>query len=391
MTQAKVAAVSTGHIVSRQIRLTKQTTHSQSFTIFTPPGICMNAAKYPIMHAGVLGTTQPSEHLSIFDHPDTWEGIGRDAILSMRRSLYQFQLPVDARSRTPKDVVETLQKIALSVSPVAIGVEGPTLPPRHLTTLGGQLPAGPLVPVREITLLTEPEISLVAQRITEKDVHAAEAIWQLIGYDYSLEQTARLICVGLLGKHKNRRMVPMRSSLKIAIDTYIDMALMELSEKSTVDSISFQTANVLGDTFVVISKPGESRVDYVNVTKDDNGYRKGYSFESLSKMTSDARTAMYAAHSRFSAYRSMIESNSSSHKVILHFSPSNKNNILGPWVARSGVSKALSQEKMELDTMTNLSVIMENILQPPLAFWSEGIPLLERIGFEESPITGRIK
>ncbi|MHA1638007.1 MAG: hypothetical protein ACTSUB_08330, partial [Candidatus Thorarchaeota archaeon] len=195
--------MSTGQITT-QLRFGEMQ-DSKSLTVFTPPGICVETAKYPILMAGVLATNKPSEFLSIYDHPESWSGLDRDSILSMRRNLFRFVIPTDARTMTPRNAIETLQTIALSVCPVALGVEVSTLPPRQLRVIGGQLPTSPEVQVNKFEILSDPEISKVAERITSEDITASEGAWKLFDYDYSLEQVARFISVGLLGKLKNRR------------------------------------------------------------------------------------------------------------------------------------------------------------------------------------------
>ncbi|MCK5388943.1 MAG: hypothetical protein KAJ36_00525, partial [Candidatus Thorarchaeota archaeon] len=64
-----------------------QPTTNKSLTAFSPPGIIVEAAKYPILMAGVLASTEPSEWLSIHDHPESWSGLNREAILRMRKQL----------------------------------------------------------------------------------------------------------------------------------------------------------------------------------------------------------------------------------------------------------------------------------------------------------------
>ncbi len=76
-------------------------------------------------------------------------------------------------------MIETLQTIALSVSPVVLGVEVSTLPPRRLHSLGGQLPASPSIIMKSIEILSDPEISRVAQKITEKDIPASDQLLRL--------------------------------------------------------------------------------------------------------------------------------------------------------------------------------------------------------------------
>ncbi|MDF1537698.1 MAG: hypothetical protein P1Q69_02205 [Candidatus Thorarchaeota archaeon] len=371
--------MSTGQTVSTQLQL-GDAARSEDLTVFCPPGISVETAKYPILMSGILAATRPSDCLSLFDHPIAWRRLDREAIFSMRRQLYRFLIPTDARTLLPKQVIETLQTIALSVSPLAIGVEASTLPPRRLHTLGGQLPASPSILIKSLEILSEPEISLVAQKISQKDIPAAESIVQLFGYDYSLEQIARMIATGLLGKTDNRRLVPMKNAQKIAIDNYIDHVLLNLSERPTSSAIRLHKTQLYGDSFTIVAVPGEPRVDYLRVEISPEGMKKGYSFESTQHNASDSKTSLYADHARFSAYQDLNSRHEREHMFIFHLSRDQRNASLGPWLPRAGVSEALSIEPVYLDSIGNMQTILESVLYPNFNYWSEGIPLMQRLG-----------
>ncbi len=385
----RVAEMSTGQTVSTQLQL-GDAARSNSLTVFCPPGISVETAKYPILMSGILATIRPSDCLSLFDHPIAWRGLDREAIFSMRRHLYRFLIPTDARTLLPKQAIETLQTIALSVSPLAIGVEASTLPPRRLNSLRGQLPASPNIPIKSLEILSEPEISLVAQKISQKDIPASESIIQLFDYDYSLEQIARMIATGLLGKIDNRRLVPIKNAQKIAIDNYINNTQLELSDRSTSSSIRLHKTQLFGDSFTVVAIPGEPRVDYIRVETSPEEMRKGYSFESTHQHASDSKTVLYADHARFSAYQDLNARKENEHMFIFHLNRDQRNDILGPWLPRAGVSEALACEPVYLDSIGNMQAILESVLYPNFDYWSKGIPLTQRLGMANQTELERI-
>jgi len=383
MWDKRVAAMSSGHSITTQLQL-EDMAQSEDLTVFCPPGITVETAKYPILMSGILASTQPAEFLSIYDHPTAWRGLDREAIITMRRQLYRFLIPTDARSLVPKEIIESLQQIALSVSPVAIGVEASTLPPRRLQSIPGQLPMGTDVHVKSFELLSEPEISRVAQKITQKDIPAIEGINQLFEYDYALEQVTRLIALGLLGMHKHRKLVPMKNAFKIAIDSYIDNAILRLSEKPFSSTLRIQQSNLFGDTFILVSKPGQARVDYLQMEVSTERVLRNFNFESKHFGSSNAKASLYGSHARMPAYQEMVKRNESSHIFIFHLTRDNKNDIFGPWIARAGVEEAFCGESLELNSISNLEAILDALLYPNLKYWAEGTPLLKRLELEQS-------
>ncbi|MDH4212693.1 MAG: hypothetical protein OEV85_02130 [Candidatus Thorarchaeota archaeon] len=349
-------------------------------TAFTPPGLSVEAAKYPILMAGVLASTEPSEWLSIYDHPESWGGLDRDAILSMRKRLIRFTVPIDARAMEPSDSVETLQTIALSVIPIAIDAKVTSLPPRNLQILGGQLPTGPSVYVKSLEIVSEPEISRVAERISEQDIPASEAVWKLLDFEYSLDQVARLMSVGLLGRLDSRRFVPTRGAYKAVIDAFISRSLIELAEKPITTSYRLSASELYDECFTILSQPGAPQVDYLRIERTQSGLERGASMEGVKNLTMDSKTALFADHARFSAYENLIKRKESAHLTIFHFARTGNNNILGPWPVRAGVKAALESNQVELDNRENALAVLKSLLAPDISVWTEEQPLLDSYG-----------
>ena len=354
-----------------------QPVNNRQLTAFSPPGIVVEAAKYPVLMASVLASTEPSEFLSIFDHPEAWNGLDRDAILAMRKNLHRFTIPIDARAMEPEDIIDVFQTIALSVSPVAIEVETSDLPLKRLSPLGGQLPASPSANIKSIEILSEPEISRVAKRIIEQDIPAAEAAWKLLDYEYTLDQVARLMSVGLLGKLDNRRFVPTRGAYKAVIDGFVSRSLIEMIEKSMSTSYRLGISELFGENFTILSQPGEPRVDYVRLERTNDGLEHGVSIQGNKNQTTDAKTSVFSDHARFSGFSDLIQRKESAHLTIFHFSRNSNNSIFGPWIVRAGVRAALEADQVELDTKENALMVLKSLLTPDISVWARDSPILD--------------
>jgi len=367
-----------------QVRTTQmqfeQTVTNRLLTAFSPPGIIVEAAKYPVLMASVLASTEPSEFLSIYDHPESWIGLDRDAVLTMRKRLYRFTVPIDARAMEPYDIIETLQTIALSVSPVAIEVETSSLPSKKLSTLGGQLPASPSINTKSIDIVSEPEISRVAKRITEQDIPSSEAAWKLLDYEYTLDQVVRLMSVGLLGRIDSRRLVPTRGAYKAVIDAYVSRSLIELIEKPLVTSYRLGMSELFGDNFTVLAQPGEPKVDYLRIERTPDGLDRGTSIQGVKNLATDSKTSIFADHARFSSFSDLVKRRESAHLTVFHFSRTSSNNILGPWLVRAGVKAALETNQLELDTKENALMVLKSLLAPDISVWTQNSPLLDTFG-----------
>jgi len=357
-----------------------QTRSGRFVTAFSPPGIAIEAGKYPILMAGVLASTEPSEYLSIFDHPESWMGLDREAIISMRRRLLRFTVPIDARVKEPANFVEALQTIALSVSPIAIEVEAASLPHRGLYQLGGQLPASSPVNISSLEIVSDPEISRVAKRITELDISASESAWKLLDYDYSLDQVARLMSVGLLGRLDSRRFVPTRGAYKAVIDGYISRSLIELADKPISSIFRIGISQFHGENFTVLVQPGEARVDYFRIERSQQGFERDISLEGIKNITIDSKTSVFADNARFSAYENLVKQKESAHVTIFHYARNSNNSVLGPWLVRAGVNAALESDQLILDTKENAITVLESLLTPGISVWTKEESLLDSFG-----------
>ena len=352
----------------------------------TPPGIMVEGVKYPIVRASVLAATEGSEFISIYDHPEAWRGLDTEAILSMRRHLYRFGFQVDARTMEPSRYVETLQTIALSVNPLALSIDAGHVPYRDLVPLGGLLPASPQVDVRDIAIVNEPEISKVAEWITNEDMPAADAVWKLLDYEYTLDQVARLMSVGLLGSFGKRRMLPTKSAYKACIDAFVNRCIMELIDRPLTSNFTLSSFEAYGDVFTVFTQPGMPRVDYLRIQRNQAEIERGSSFEGVKNLSLDPKTSIFADHARFSVYSDFLQKNRGAHVTVFHLSRSEKSDILGPWRVRAGVRGALESDTLELDTRENALAVLGSLLSPNLAVWTQDSILAETLEIERMPV-----
>ncbi|MFX1602924.1 MAG: hypothetical protein ACFFCK_05515 [Promethearchaeota archaeon] len=372
-----------GQILTTQMQL-ETIPESRHLTVFSPPGVFLETAKYPVLMAGVLASRQPSEFLSIFDHPDAWQGLDREAILTMRKHLYRFVMPVDAREMSPSSTIETLQSLALSVSPVALEVDAPNLPLEGLRPVGALLPSSPIVRVQSLQLDSEPDFSRVAKGVTEKDIPASDGIWKLLDYDYSLDFVVRLMAVGLLGRHESRRMIPLRSAYKAVIDVFVNRAVMELIDTPSAEASRIYTGDLFGDRFTILMTPGEPRVDYVKLDMARKPVSRGVSIESSRHPDLDAKTSVFADHARYSAYCALLAERSTSHVTVFHLSRNTRNHVLGPWIARAGMRETLQTDPVFLEDREKIPAVLRSVLRPELGVWIDETNLLERHGLEGS-------
>ena len=234
--------------------------------------------------------------------------------------------------------------------------------------------------VAALDIRSKPEISRVAKQITGLDIPASKAAWKLLDYDYTLDQVVRMMSVGLLGRLDSRRFVPTRGAYKAVIDAYISRVLMELSDKPISDSFRIARSEFYGENFIILSQPGEPRVDYFRIERTPNGFERDVSLEGAKNITIDSKTSVYADNARFSVYQDLVKQGESAHVSIFHYARNSANNILGPWIARAGVNAALNSNQFFFDTQETAVGVLDSILTPHINIWTKRESLLDEFG-----------
>ena len=179
-------------------------------------------------------------------------------------------------------------------------------------------------------------------------------------------------------------MMPMRSAYKATIDTIISRCIIELADCPRADESRIYMSTLFGDSFTVLSMPGEPRVDYLRMEKRQGGLTCASSLDDLHHPSTDSKTRIQANNARFSAYHAMAAKRQASHNIIFHFSRSARNNSLGPWITRAGVKEALLSTPVVMEDKGNALAVLDSVLRPELGRWASKNPLLELIELEEA-------
>ncbi len=309
-------------------------------TVFTPPGIIVEQMRHNLVIASVLATPTFSDHLAIYDHPRAWRGLSQRAILTMREHLYAFQFVVDSRMSDYIDTIRSLQTLALSVTPVAIGVEAGPLPPRHLVRRRGLLPTGPAVSAVQLEILSEPEASTVAKRVCERDIPAAEGIWRLLDYDYTIDQVARFLSLGMLGTHSRRRLVPTRVAYRVVINTFAQRVRERLEDQPTIENVRILRHTNGVEDIIVVAMPGPADVRYVEVDKRNANVPLTDLITKTDSGSDGPQEVPTAEHARFAAFTQMLRLGLQCDIVLLHRFVRGRSQ-LGPWSVRAAVDDAV--------------------------------------------------
>jgi hypothetical protein len=160
------------------------------------------------------------EDTTLLDNPVQWLDEGIEDIISHRLSLTRSHRQVDIHSAADPDrSLSSVQEIAMASLPVDTEVKLEGTPKGRLSFSRRTPPMGPTAAIKELKLVENPHVHpKIDYLIGDKDCFAKEAVSELFNAGISSYHLTRILSVGLLGKERNRRLVPTKWSITAVDD-----------------------------------------------------------------------------------------------------------------------------------------------------------------------------
>jgi hypothetical protein len=207
----------------------------QSESLFgaSPPSVFIGTWNYPKVYAGPMVPHMMWEDTTLLDNPVQWLDEGIEDIISHRLSLTRSHQQVDIHSAAnPGRSLSSVQELAMASLPVDTEVKLEGAPKGRLSFSRRTPPMGPTATIKELKLIENPHIHPKIEYLTgDKDCFAKVAVSELYNAGISSYQLIRLLSVGLLGKERNRRLVPTKWSI-----TAVDDVLGKQLHKQVTDN-----------------------------------------------------------------------------------------------------------------------------------------------------------
>ncbi len=337
------------------------TIDSKSFWGSTPPSVFVGRYGYPKVNIGpVLPPVKVfmPERLEETHH---WHNKTIEDIIGLRSSLYRSKKPLPVKkSYEPRSrYLSHTQELALSVKSVDTEIHLNSLPKiRERTRFDTfSAPLGPSLDARRIDIGENPKVPKKLDDLTS-DIHATAVtgIEELWDSDISVNHIQRVLSAGLLGRAKDRKLVPTRWSIT-AVDDNIGKKQAEIIKNNQeLGEIRYYHHVHFGNSFHVLLIPGVYSFELVEawlmgafwspetvVVSDFEPYggRKSYADKTTG--------AYYAARLSVLDYLKMIKRQSS---ILVYREISEKYWApLGVWVIRDGVKLAMEKRPTVLPDM----------------------------------------
>jgi DNA repair protein NreA len=337
----------------------------KDFSGNSPPSVFVGSKTYPNVNVGILSPLQDKEESSKYESPYLWkkENYPIKKIVEMRSSLINSRFSSNVISvRNKNSLLDLGKEVAMSMKPASIEFSLKKKPFTDLNLHSVTMPMGPSAPLIKAKAQENIKIPKEVDRVyDDTDLKALGAINHLVSKGYNENQLTQLLSVGVLGRKKDRRLVPTRFSITAVDDNLGKESLKSIKNFESVDKFEMYVGNYLGNYFFVLVMPGVFSYELfemylpkslwnpeetIQVTTDYETYfgRKTYA--------SNCQGGYYAARlpiiERFNNLRRQGSA------LVFRFTTPEYSVPLGVWVVREAVRNAMKSEPLIFESKKDL-------------------------------------
>ncbi len=353
----------------------------------SPPAVFVGQWGYPAVSVGPMVPPVSGDETRVLDDPGNWYGKSIEEIIDLRSTLVRSNFRADVRTaRRPDRLLDLTQELAMSSDPVDTEVwlrKPPTLQVRYDGILA---PMGPSGIIRDARLTENPSVDRAVDRaVSDSDLLATDALWDLRSGGIDVYQTSRLLTAGLLGMKKDRRLVPTRWAIT-AVDSNVSNRMRsEVTKYQELSDILLFSSEYLGNHFEILLFPGpytfeliemwlprsvwvESGPAQVIADYEDWRPKRGYSPLAGGYYATRLAVLEHLESVRRQATALAIREISSD-----YWAP------LGVWVVRETARRAFSSPPQRFDTLEDALAEMARKFKVPRERWSAESTLVREL------------
>jgi len=226
----------------------------------TPPSILVGESHYPFVRLGPNIPLEVGSKAREYDAPELWWGNkSLEDIIKLRASLifssFYANAKIDARISRNK-MLEALREVAMSELPVDTEALLKKRPIVSLKFDGVLAPIGPRADVLKFKIVSNPIVPRkVDTLISDFDVDARTASYELYSHGVSYYHIVRLFSLGLLGEKRYRRVVPTRWAITATDKILGDKLLSKVKDYKEFENYTVFQSEYIGNRYFLLFVP----------------------------------------------------------------------------------------------------------------------------------------
>ena len=323
----------------------------------SPPSLFVGEYGYPHVRVGPM---VPPYHgdTSILDNPELWLGKSLEEIVNYRINLLKGTM-IHNVSKISDRYIESLQDLALSKRAVDSTMTFEKTPSQYLNEMVlsksnlEEIPTVFSAPVSEFKIYPSTSDVKIEKKYYDGDLLASDAVVELYENNVDITRIAKVLSIGMLGRKKNRKLVPTKWSITAADDIVSMNLLKKIKDNTVLDCHLVFYFNHLGNYYSIIFIPDDVwNFEMIESWIDTNGrvhigsdYESGKNIEHYPSIAG----AYFAA--RLAAAEYLFKKRKKSSVLILREIHPEYFMSLGVWQIREGIRESLKSKGKKFETL----------------------------------------
>ncbi len=322
----------------------------------SPPSLFVGEYGYPHVRVGPM---VPPYHgdTSILDNPELWLGKSLEEIVNYRINLLKGTM-IHNVSKISDRYIESLQDMALSKRAVDSTMTFEKTPSQYLNEMVlsksdlEEIPTVFSAPVSDFKIYSSTADEKIEKKYYDGDLLASDAVVELFDNNVDITRIARVLSIGMLGRKKNRKLVPTKWSITAADDIVSMNLLKKINDNSILDCYLVFDFNHLGNYYSIIFIPDDVwNFEMIESWIDTNGrVHIGSDYESGKNIDHYPSIAGAYFAARLAAAEYLFKKRKKSSVLILREIHPEYFMSLGVWQIREGIRESLKWKGKKFET-----------------------------------------
>lgn len=322
----------------------------------SPPSLFVGEYGYPHVRVGPM---VPPFHgdTSILDNPERWLGKSLEEIVNYRINLLKGTM-IHNVSKISDRYIESLQDMALSKRAVDSTMTFEKIPSQYLNEMVlsksdlEEIPTVFSAPVSEFKIYSSTSDERIEKKYYDGDLLASDAVVELYANNVDITRIAKVLSIGMLGRKKNRKLVPTKWSITAADDIVSMNLLKKIKDNTVLDCYLVFDFNHLGNYYSIIFIPDDVwNFEMIESWIDTNGrVHIGSDYESGKNIDHYPSIAGAYFAARLAAAEYLFKKRKKSSVLILREIHPEYFMSLGVWQIREGIRESLKSKGKKFET-----------------------------------------
>jgi len=322
----------------------------------SPPSLFVGEYGYPHVRVGPM---VPPYHgdTSILDNPELWLGKSLEEIVNYRINLLKGTM-IHNVSKISDRYIESLQDMALSKRAVDSTMTFEKIPSQYLNEMVlskrdlEEIPTVFSAPVSDFKIYPSTSDEKIEKKYYDGDLLASDAVVELYDNNVDITRIAKVLSIGMLGRKKNRKLVPTKWSITAADDIVSMNLLKKIKDNSILDCYLVFDFNHLGNYYSIIFIPDDVwNFEMIESWIDTNGrVHIGSDYESGKNIDHYPSIAGAYFAARLAATEYLFKKRKKSSVLILREIHPEYFMSLGVWQIREAIRESLKWKGKKFET-----------------------------------------